>query len=301
MFHEAAQLPKSCYPLDMSKGFLNAPQSPLPRRQAARFIVWDARLAAEDGRSDDAFRSLMDCLCFARSLEGHPYPGVQSLRETLFYESAFATEQVINRVRLTSNLSALQLALHQAQQTDWIKNSMMCERVPAIEMEGLMPKAPFWYLFLKRGEDRTYSYWCFLLYPQKGLLAYLDVMDRYVAAESLPPPSRLAKEIQIANEVQSNRSYFGKWSPPPPDWAEFTSRDARSKARLLTTEVALAIERYRFGQPGQNARCHEPGAGLSGQRASRPWRRESPPISEAGRRLCRFHSGSPCELQWRRA
>jgi hypothetical protein len=215
-------------------------------------ILWDAILAADSGHPDAAFHSVLDSFGLARSLDDHPYPVAQMLREACLADSTFGLEQIITRTALTEDqLRDLEMALRRVQGVDWIKRSMMEERGSLFEVHELLPKPPVWYLFCTHGEDRAYTFWCFLLYPQRGMLESLDVMDRYLATASLPVPRRVAPQIQIASEVQPNRYFFSKWWPPPPNWARFTSGFVESQARLATAETALAIERHRLAHQGR--------------------------------------------------
>jgi hypothetical protein len=248
LMHQGARIKEGICPLDLSRGFVYARGARLSGGgEAARLLIWEAILAADDGHSDLAFHTLMDSFGFARSLKDHPFPIAQLLRESCLSISAFGLERILSRTHLTGEqLAELQVSFHQAQEVDWIKGSMMEGRASVLEVCGLLPKPPAWYLLFKRGEDRNYAWWWFLLYPQRNTVDYLDFMERYVTTASLPLSQRLGAEYRIAREVQSNRSSFGKWFPPPANWAGYSSGYAISQAKMLTAETALAIERYRL-------------------------------------------------------
>ncbi len=253
LMRQGAGIKEGSYPLDLSRGFVKSGNAlPSHAIEGARLLIWESIIAADDGHSDLAFHGLMDSFGYARSLKDHPFPIAQMIRESCLSVSAFGLERILNRTRLTGEqLAELQAAFHQAQETDWIKRSMMEGRASVLEVCGLLPKPPARCLFFKLGEDRKYAWWWFLLYPQRNTVDYLNFMERYVATASLPLSQRLAAEIRIANEVRSIQSSFSAWFMPPLNWAEFTSGYARSQASKLTAETALAVERYRLANEGR--------------------------------------------------
>ncbi len=252
LIHQASLLKEGSYPLNLSRGFLNSGPAQLPHHQPFKLLVWEAILDAEEGRSDASVASLMDLFGLARSLEGHPYPITQMVREACLSRSVFALERTINRVQLNeAQMRNLANSFEAAQRIDWVKQAMLLQRCQTIEVYGRLPKPPVWYVLTKRGEDRVYSLWGALLYPQRNMLDYLDFMDRYLATASLPLPQRLAEEVKIANDVKLHQHSFGKWFLAAPNWAGFTSGYAETQAQILTAETALAVERYRLANQGQ--------------------------------------------------
>jgi hypothetical protein len=248
---QGGKIKDGSYPLDLTNFFTNVFSAewsrPLIRRDASRLIAWSAIVEADDGNANDAFNDLMDLFGLARSLKDHPYAVAQMFRETCIGDSFFAFKRIINQTQLSDpQLREVFEALQDAEKVDWIKRSMIYERFAMLEIYPRLPKPSLRNFLSKRGSDRLYSWWYFLLGPQRNLLAYMDIMNRYVETTKLALPERLAAELKFDQQTSPNRYGFNEWIEPPPDWAHFTARDIECQTDLALAEVAIGIERYRL-------------------------------------------------------
>lgn len=256
LIRQGASIKDGSYPLDLTNFFTNVLSAeasrPLLRRDASVLIAWAAIMEADYGKAEKAFHDLMDSFALARSLKDHPYPVAQFLREACLSDSIFAFERLINRTELSdAQLRELAAALQQAREVDWIKRSMLQDRYATLEVYRRLPRPSSWNILSKNRRDRLYSWWCFLLGPQRNLLTYLDIMNRYIETSKLASPERLAAELKFDQQSSSNPYGFRMWIPGPPDWAQFTARDIDHQAPLALAEVAVGIERYRLANHGQ--------------------------------------------------
>lgn len=252
LVHQGAQMKEGAYPLDLSKGFLKATDRPMLKRNVPRLVAWRAILYADDERSDLAVQSLEDLFGLARSYTNHPYPIAHFFRESCLNDSAFAVERIIDCVSLSDKqLLELQNSLKAARGVDWLRQSIMFDRGMQLEFYDRLPKPSFRNFFGPNKQDRIYSWWHFLLYPQRNLLAYLEITDQYIATTGLPLPERLAAEMAVTRTNEPDHHQFSPWFQPPPDYAQFTCEYARSEAILSTAETAMAVQRYRLAHQGR--------------------------------------------------
>ncbi len=222
---------------DAGGNVLVMPVNPLTRvlqkeqelRMTASLLRADAVLLAEDGKADEAVRSVRAALGTARAVGDDPTLVGQLVRIALGSVSGRAAESVINLGEPDRGLAELQAEFLREAAAPKLVVGLRGERAQAEEVAtNVLPPRPF---------GRTDS--AFLL----------DVMTRYVEATRLPPERQAAAFAAVPMPPASDPRYtLTRLMLPAVDKVCAASR--RSQGELNAVAVGIACERYRrkFGQ-----------------------------------------------------
>lgn len=259
LFRQAAALPKSRYPVDLSQGvFADLPHLSL-LKSAVNLLQLEALHHAQNGRGAEAAASIHAMIGAGRSLAQEPLLISQLVRAALDYLAGSATERVLNLTPLTEpQLAALQAAFAAAETPNLSTRALVGERACTATVlhapEQLTP--PSNPQALQNSIATQQGFGSALMrgsgFFQRDLGFFLDAMATNIAASRLADPDLFHSRTNTdAIAGRARRGYYIMSGLTLPALARTTDRDVSHRARLRTVQTALAIERYRLASGGR--------------------------------------------------
>jgi hypothetical protein len=261
LLHQAASLPDSRYPMDLSLG----PNTLLPHlsqiKRLADLLQLDAIYQAYLTNLDSAVRSLNAAFALADSLRDEPllvsaYVRIQCVGNTVSALSRVLSQQALTEEQLLS-LSSCVATAEQAGPRALVR-SLVGERAINLGVFEMSFKevdrlgiSPF-----SSGSAGPFEEVGFQLYRasgirQRDLALYLDTMEGFISSAQLNSPRRLQEfgraETEFSQQLAQGLNRFAILSRMllvPLTEAEL--KETNSAAMLRCAQVALAIERYRL-------------------------------------------------------
>jgi hypothetical protein len=270
---EAAEMPGSRYPIDLSRG----PETLLPHlapiKGTTQLVKWTAIQQSADGNPNEAVRTLRNGFAMAATLEAEPLLISELVRIACVSILMDAVERVVSDHALTEEqIAALSAAIQKAEQhgRSGLARALAGERGLAIplfhlsyreyaKLEGLgggsqdeglgMLKAG---LFVSRQvlglQDRDLGF-------------YIQTIEGLERATQLEYPEMLRATEEIGGKVEREFAQH-PWKYTisrmlQPSLAPAAKKEAILAARLRCAAVALAIERYRVRHEGKLPRLDE--------------------------------------------
>jgi len=133
--HEASDIKESRYPIDMTQGIMTLLPDVGPLREAARLLRLQAALAADEGRPEDATRSVSAMLRLARSLDEEPILISALVRMSVDMMAVETTERVIARADVSAEqLSSLEAHVRDAMGHRTFRRAIAGERAMAMSV-----------------------------------------------------------------------------------------------------------------------------------------------------------------------
>jgi hypothetical protein len=249
LLHEAAVLEHCRYPVDFRKGLDTKIPHFTDVRRCAKLLELETIFFAENGQAEQAIHSLKSMFALARSLSKEPMLISQLVRIACQALGVFGLERVINGTELADKqLAELGLILAEAQDLAAMARAMTGERCQVIELFGgparkifksmvsTAPPAPLMALYRAAGLS------------DKDALMYLDLMDGYIKAGTLPLHLRQEAADAVEEKLEEISKIHILARMLAPAFARVLTLDLRTIARLRTARVALAVQRYRLAK-----------------------------------------------------
>ncbi len=252
LLHKAASIEHCRYPVDLTVGL--GALSPLRgMRGAARLLVLQAILQAENGEADRASRSLSSLMSMARSLDRNPGLISQLMRITCRYWWTYTLEHVLSRISLNDpQLQNTAIALRNEEQADCMLRAMVGVRCA----ESALYASPYEDIRSGAGFPLPEPLW--LVYMAAGLremdhLTYLDFAGEIVRVCEMPVNQR-------AQALRKRQRRYEHWERSTPDLYCLLTKilapsvdrsveiDVLSIGRLRAARTGLAVERYRLDE-----------------------------------------------------
>ncbi len=252
LIHQAALLPSGSYLPTFTNGFITAVGTPISQhvktRTVAQFLAVVVAWQAQEGRPDRSTDLLVDSLGIPRSLESSPWLVDRMIGVACFGLDCSALELALNKTSFSDDqFRRISIALDAADPAPSLTNQLLVQRCRAVEFRG-------WYrtelahptVFSWKGRIDT------LLTRLSGggerdFLAYLDVLDQYVAAAQMPYPTRLETALKLQAQAAATNMYSSLF----PDLGKVIVADARIETTRRMAQTAIALERYRLANNGR--------------------------------------------------
>ncbi len=251
LLHKGAAIEHSRYPVDLSRGFECLLPDISNIRDGARLLNLEAVFRAENGKPGQAFDSITSTFGLARSLSKEPILVSQLVRIACQALAVSALEHVINRTEFTDErLADLSQTLVNAEDPCAMTRAFVGERCMGLSFFK-MPAAQIpQVLDLFDRHTHLLGVLTIWLYRFVGLadmdiIAYTDVVDKYLKAIQLPPHKRL-DAVDVIEENIKKISKIHILLRFMPAFSRCTTIDVRIAAQLRTARTGLAIERYRL-------------------------------------------------------
>jgi hypothetical protein len=255
LLHQANSIQKGYYDIGFKNGFSNVEFKPFFQiSDNAQLLALATFMHCEEGRPDLAAQTTLDSLGLARSLEHAPLISWPIARDHCLGLTASSLRLTLNKIQLSDEeLESLAATFHEAEAVDTIKLWLICDRCQAIAFHDEISRKSFLHrkdLSLSRKFSALVYY--FQKYRESGYLFYLEMMDKYIGASDMPYPDRLevAKQLDL-KAAKSSEFERGFAEMLFEDWHGRFVIEARTRADLLLSETALAIERYRLANQYQ--------------------------------------------------
>jgi hypothetical protein len=237
MLHKAAAIEHCRYPVDFSKGSAALVPHIGQVRKGAKLLELEAILSAENGRGEQAVRSLKSALALGRSLSKEPLVVSQLARVACQTLAVSGLERVINRTELADEqILKLSQLLADAEQPCAMSRAFVGERCRVIDLstkpavEELDLSAP------------AIAVWKLLGLFDRVAIRYLDIVDGHIDAAWLPLHQRYDTAEALDAKLRNARLSGGL------DWARVTQSVLGNIAGLRTARVALAVQRHRLAE-----------------------------------------------------
>jgi hypothetical protein len=246
--HQAAGIEKGYYDPGFKNGFPNVGRIPFMQiRENAQLLALAVILRAEDRQPGAATALLQDSLGLPRSLENDPRLISQMIRDAIVGLSCSSLELTLNKTPLTDDeLRSLAAVFHKTESSGGIKRSLICERCEGFWLRDQLTANPF-----SRPDEslkgKLYDlYFRAIYYRESDFIFYLDIMEKYMVAADLPNQKRFEVARQLTSQVRESKENGRAYAVLFAEWDKVFLTDARTRAKLLLSEAALAIERYRL-------------------------------------------------------
>jgi len=248
----SAQTTNSCrYSIDLKKGWAARLGPAFDLIRGVQVLCAEGVLHAADGDSPEAVRSFLDAGLLADSVTEDPVLIAQIVRPGCWSIIVRRMERAIDMTPMTEEqLTLLQSMLAEAERPEALLRGLAGERALGIaafnntasvleerQLSGRVKER------LAIGLAKSTGFF------EKDRTFYLDVMEKSVAAASLPFPERLRLGGQIPSPTAGPRFNVLSRLVLPRISSMFTS-EAEAVARLRTAQTALAVERFRRGHGG---------------------------------------------------
>ena len=192
-------------------------------RQTATLLRADATLLAEEGKTDEAVRSVRATLGTARALGDDPTLIGQLVRIASGAVAARAAESVLNLGEPDRGLTELQAEFSKEAAAPKLIVGLRGERGGAVQISEVVGPR---------------------LFAQTDLACLLDVLTRYIAAAKLPPERQAAALAAIPKpHVEDPRFELTKLMLPAVEKVAASAR--RGQGELAAVAAGIACERYR--------------------------------------------------------
>jgi hypothetical protein len=262
--HKAAQLTRSRYPIDLTKGYETLLPHLAQMRQIAQLLKWEAVWQSSHGNKTEALQAVRSGFAVADSLRNEPLLISELVRIALLNETILALERTVSEQRLTdAELTAFidLLERTEAQAKHSLLRGMIGERAGSITLfktdyrtfdmltsggagtgngnlgEQLLTMS----VFHIRGA---------LGVADKDLAFYLDTMGKIEAAVEKEYPEMIRRTETITSEMQQefakSRFRYLVSGMTLPSLDKGSLRAAYSAGLLRCARTALAIERFRL-------------------------------------------------------
>jgi hypothetical protein len=249
LLHEAAGFEHCRYPVDFRKG-LDATMPYLSElKRGIKLLELDAVLSAEDGQVEQAVRSLKSASALARSLSKEPMLISQLVRLACQASVVSGLKRIVNRTKLADEqLAGLERMLTDTQDFAAMSRALTGERCQSIEffrvsarrlfeaVGGPAPPAPLLVLYRAAGLS------------DKDVLIYLDFMDGYIKAGSLPLHLRQEAADAVEDKVEGISKIHVLARMLAPAFARVFTIELKAVARLRAAAAGLAVQRYRLAE-----------------------------------------------------
>lgn len=252
IIHQATQLPKSRYPIDLEMG----PSTLLPHlgriREAENLLQLRTALAIENGDRAAALESLQDHLLLANTLSNEPVMISQIVRLAAIQLAVTSAERVISIAQLSNDeIDTLTTAFIKAEESlgDCWERLIMDERttgialfkMPTQEVMDLIDTDMSGPIFLTvLSVRRLVGLWDADLLFYLKTLARVEKLDQTSLAQALIVSAELDAEVERSNATRAiSRRLL-------PNFGNAITRLADTRAALRTGRVALAVEKYRI-------------------------------------------------------
>lgn len=254
LLHQAAAIDKGYYDYGFTNGFARIviPRR-VPIRANGQILALAVILHAADQRPDLASQSLLDSFGLPRSLADDPLEISQIIRANILGLNCFSLEWALNQTTFSDDeLRRILAAFHEAQNSQGIKQSLLCERTKVIWLQKELTANPF----SRKNEPLSGKLKDLVFrireYRESDFILYLDTIEEYLAAADKPFSERLtigrqlsqkAEKISLKNNVLEVLFTY--------DVEQFFLDDAKPQTRMLLSETAIALERYRLANHNQ--------------------------------------------------
>lgn len=212
LFHRAAAMPKSRYPLDLSQSTYATLAHLSPLKASGELLQLAALTHAHGGRGREAAAALEDILAAARTLSQEPVQISQSVRHLLNLLAVSTTERVIHLTPLAeTELAQLQAAFAQADDSNTCARALAGERACIITLlnapDEIDPPTndPQFERDVKGKPRRLVRLTGFY---QRELGFFLNVMSAAIATSKLDDPQR------FINRPDDNTVHDGEMNGP---------------------------------------------------------------------------------------
>jgi len=255
---EAVKLPRSRYPVDLSKGTETLMPHLRPIRGLAELAREKAAMVSEAGNPAEATSAIILILGLARTLEEEPILISQIARIRLLQTATATLESALAWNPLSGQvLNDLAVAFAIAEKTNLMARALVGERasfVPYFRMsyaqlrrfskmddEGTDPRPPWPSSDQKPGVLRLSGFF------ERDLRLWLETFDGAIRLASLPPPESLAATNYFQRaSTNSFKHYCFLSAILLPMFSRLAVTEAESFAHLRLAGIALAVEQFRL-------------------------------------------------------
>ncbi|MCD5397365.1 hypothetical protein LR003_00310 [candidate division NPL-UPA2 bacterium] len=252
LVRQATRLEKSRFPLEYEKGLMMALPYLAKMRRLARLLAAQALLQSEEGKVDEALKTLSVGLRLGRSLETEPSIISQLVRMAINTIMLQAMEIILNQHEAQpATYKALIRELDDLKGRIAFTRSLEGERAFGLWTFDMMRQEPELLLGLEGRWAWLYVYGSYLLRPilKRDQVYYLRMAGRLVALSRLPYYQAVAEVRDFEKELEHAVPRYGFITRAllPPLSRTFI-RQARSEAQIRAGKLALALRIYRARQ-----------------------------------------------------
>jgi hypothetical protein len=249
IFHEAADMAKCRWPIDLQEGAM----MPLPHvgrfRPGARLLALEALLHAENGDGELAGQSLIAAIGLARSLAKEPVYMSQHVRVACLGITVKALERTLNKAALPEEqMARLTAEFADAENPEYMARGLAGDLCTALNSSRYVvtellsdPERSGFPLSKSAAEFLRWTYEP-LGFSDVDTVRWLQIRSLEIEAASQPNGKRqpaMARVAEVADNVP--------WYCPLSSISQHFRPDVmdRIAAQLRAARLALAVERYR--------------------------------------------------------
>lgn len=252
LLEDAAALPSSRFPIDLTQGHRTLINHVSEFRKIAHLFNLKAMSQAQRGRPDLATDTVITALGVVDSLVDEPLLISQMVRRRCQYEIVTTTEWVVNQTTLEEeNLIRLQKALAEAYDPNGLIRGFIGQQCMTIHLLQYPRESG---LDLDLGELGDAPSLLQIRVAQvtgradRYLVELIDLTQRCITTMHMPPAKRLAEARAIEAETDRLPKTHKRLRHFMPRFDEWTFiLDVRNLAQLRAATTAMAVERYRLG------------------------------------------------------
>jgi hypothetical protein len=251
IIHEALQLPKSRYPIDLEMGFSTLLPHLSKIREAESLLQLKTALDIENGNRAAALESLLDHLHLAHTLNNEPVMISQMVRLAAIQLAVGSAERVVSIAQLSNDeIDALAAAFTETEESlaDCWEHLVLDERttgialfkMPTHEVMDLIDSdlsGPVFIMVL--GVRRLAGLWDADLLFYLKTLNQVEKLGQSTLENALIVSDRLNAEIERSNAAHAiSRRLL-------PNFGNAITKLAEARGSLRAGRIALAVEKYR--------------------------------------------------------
>ena len=249
--HAAAQVPHGRYPVDFSLG-LNTLMPYLPDvRKGARLLALEAVWHADADRPSEAADAIIAIMGLAQSLSKEPTLMSQLVRLAIQRQAIDVLEYAASRVEFTAKrLRQLQTALRRAEDPNAMTRALVGERCFGLWCFQAPQALPLAINLLGTGSVSKPRLLLYKLLGSKDadINSYLDIMDAYIRATTLPLAERRRAAVEAEKLLINIPKTHILTRILLPAMNRVIEVEMRRIAQVRAARAALAVQRYRLAR-----------------------------------------------------
>jgi hypothetical protein len=260
LLQQGAALERSRYPVDLTRGLATSVPHLADLRSAVRLLCLKAVLYGEQGQLESATDALICAFGVAKSQAAEPLIISQLVRRDCQAITVSVLERLVSQASLEQeHLVRLGKTLATAYDPNAMARAFAGERCTVI-LTLRVPRSTGLHLapFSARLSPSLLEMYAnqALGLADRGLVQYIDLTDRHIAALRLPPHERPSAARDLERQDKELRKAYGILSHFMPSMHRVIRIDLVHLTRLRVASVAMAVEQYRLVRgalPGQLA------------------------------------------------
>ncbi len=229
------------YPVDFNDGFNVLLEHLGPMRSCAKLMQLETIHHLHNQDIEKAIQSAHAIFCLARSLKKEPILISQLVRSAVSAIFIDTVELILNHSTPSPvQIQRLKALLEQVYDPDWLRQAIIAERALVCEMLNRPD------IFAQEDTPGIiFNLYAALGFSDRARMTYLDAMEEYLEAISLPTPKRFHTAEAVHNRIHQTRGIKRFFLMFVPALAGTLRIDAQHQSQQLLALTALAIESYR--------------------------------------------------------